>query len=62
MPDDLHPFLDDYSPLRDLAGRLGQFDPVQAEQHGPNDDTRPSIALWVIMAIVAAFVIALLVV
>jgi hypothetical protein len=56
MTDDLRYLLRDHGGLDGLAGELGQFGQIQAEPHGPDDDVRrPFIALWVILAIIAAF-------
>jgi hypothetical protein len=55
MTDDLRTLLRDHGGLDGLARELGQFDPIQIDMHGPDEDARPSIALWIIVAIVAAF-------
>jgi hypothetical protein len=55
MPDDLQPLLRDHGGLEGLADELGQFGQVEAEQHGPDDGARPSIAPLIILAIVALF-------
>jgi hypothetical protein len=52
---DLDSLLRDYDGLTGLAGELGQFDPIHPEQHALDDDARPSIAPWVILATVLAF-------
>jgi hypothetical protein len=51
---ELDVLLRDHGGLDGLAREMVQCGQVEAEPHGPDDDARSSIVLWVILAIVLA--------